>query len=213
MAKVSQTENGSLAAEQSDTDLFSGDSDELTDKKYKILTWFLLVVVMMTFGGLIAAYVVISTNKVAEWQPAELPLQLWFSTFVIIVSSGVYWFAERATLANDQAKAKNWFLATTLLGVIFVVSQILAWIALTRRGLYMHGNPYLAFFYILTAVHAVHVIGGIAALSTVLTRSWYGTRDPAAMAHRKSLAQVVGWYWHFMGGLWLILFVLLGFWK
>lgn len=189
------------------------DRDTFTAKKYKVLAWFVLLVVLMTFGGLIAAYVVIFTNNVAEWKPTAIPKQLWFSTFVIIVSSVSYYFAERATAADLQAKAKNWFIATTVLGVVFVVSQVLAWFELTQRGLYMKANPYLAFFYVLTVVHALHVLGGIAALSTVLVRSWYKTANEARIEHRKSLAQVVGWYWHFLAILWIVLFVLLGFWK
>lgn len=189
------------------------DSAVFSPNKYKILTWFLLMVVLMTFGGLVAAYIVIATNNVAEWQPSALPKQLWFSTLVILISSVTYFFAERSTVARQQTTAKKWFIATTALGVVFVVSQVMAWLALMQRGLYMRGNPYLAFFYILTAVHAVHVLGGIAALSTALVRSWYPTVSPITIEHRKSLAQVVGWYWHFMGALWLVLLVLLGFWK
>ncbi len=191
----------------------SSGPEEFSPDKYKILTWFLLVVVVMTFGGLIAAYIVIATNNVAEWRPSALPKQLWFSTLVIIASSIAYHFAHRATIAEKQFAAKKWFLVTTGLAVTFLVSQVLAWFELMQRGLYMRGNPYLAFFYVLTAVHAVHVIGGITALSSVLLRSWYPTENPLVMNHRKSLAQVVGWYWHFMGALWIVLFVLLGFWK
>ena len=77
----------------------------------------------------------------------------------------------------------------------------------------MQGNPYVGFFYLLTAVHAVHVLGGITALSAILLRSWYPTSNEVAIRRRIGLAQVVGWYWHFMGLLWIVLFVLLGFWK
>lgn len=191
----------------------AAEQQTFSPNKYKVLTWFLLLVVVMTFGGLISAYVVIATNNVAEWHPAALPSQLWFSTLVIVVSSVTYVLAERSTRRELQADARKWFLATTVLGVAFVISQLIAWFELMRQGLYMQGNPYLAFFYILTSVHAVHVAGGIAALSTVLLRSWYPTADALKLAHRKALTQVVGWYWHFMGGLWIVLFLLLGFWK
>ncbi len=102
---------------------------------------------------------------------------------------------------------------TTVLGAAFISSQILAWVMLNSRGFYVQSNPYAGFFYILTAVHAVHVLGGITALGSVLLRSWYPTMNPAAIAKRITLAQVVGWYWHFMGILWVVLFVLLGYWK
>ena len=57
---------------------------------------------------------------------------------------------------------------------MFVSSQILAWLELVSRGLYVAGNPYVGFFYIFTAVHAVHVIGGICALGYILLRTWDG---------------------------------------
>jgi cytochrome c oxidase subunit 3 len=167
----------------------------------------------MTFGGLIAAYVVIQANKVAEWRPFDLPIQVWISTALIIASSITYEIAKRAIDRNQHGAAKRWLIVTTVLGAAFISSQVLAWIELTRRGLYMSGNPYAGFFYVLTAIHAVHVVGGIGALGSILLRSWLPAVTEEGIAQRRSLAQVVGWYWHFMGGLWLVLFVLLGFWK
>ena len=67
--------------------------------------------------------------------------------------------------------------------------------------------------YILTAVHAIHVIGGIVALGSILLRSWSPTFAADEIVYRRNLGRAVGWYWHFMGGLWIVLFVLLGFWK
>jgi cytochrome c oxidase subunit 3 len=182
-------------------------------EKLRVLTFFLLLAIMMTFGGLIAAYVVIATNGVAEWQPFNLPVQVWISTCLILASSVTYHFGQQAVENNIHSAAKKWLIATTGLGAAFISSQIMAWIALTNRGLYMSGNPYAGFFYILTAVHAIHVIGGISALGSVLLRSWAPTTDPERIKRRSAIAKVVGWYWHFMGGLWIVLFVLLGFWK
>ncbi len=198
-----------------------GPNDDAADQvnrfdsqKSRILTFFLLLAILMTFGGLIAAYVVIATNNVAEWKPLKnLPVQVWVSTIIILASSVTYHFAQTAIGRNNQQAAKNWLIATTVLGAAFISSQIMAWIALTNRGFYMSGNPYAGFFYVLTAVHAVHVLGGITALGSVLLRSWMPTRNADAITKRTALAQVVGWYWHFMGGLWLVLFILLGFWK
>jgi len=184
-----------------------------TPEKFRILTYFLLLVVLMTFGGLIAAYVVIATNNVAEWQPFSLPVQVWISTAIIMISSVTYFLAERAVAKNDHGRGKRYLIATTVLGGVFIASQLLSWLELTRRGLYMQGNPYVGFFYLLTAVHAVHVIGGITALSSILLRSWFPTSSELAVQRRTVLAQVVGWYWHFMGLLWIVLFILLGFWK
>ncbi len=182
-------------------------------QKSRILTFFLLLAILMTFGGLIAAYVVIATNNVAEWKPFDLPIQVWISTIIILASSVTYHLAQTAIERNNHQATKKWLIATTVLGAAFISSQIMSWIALTNRGLYMSGNPYAGFFYVLTAVHAVHVLGGITALGSVLLRSWLPTVDADSIKQRAALAKVVGWYWHFMGALWLVLFVLLGFWK
>ncbi|MEP6946756.1 MAG: cytochrome c oxidase subunit 3 [Acidobacteriota bacterium] len=189
------------------------DRDTFTDKKSKILTWFVMMVVMMTFGGLLAAYMVISNNKLDEWRPFDLPFELWISTFLIVASSATYSAGLKYTVANDHRLAKTWFLATAFIGWAFILSQIAAWFVLSRRGLIMLGNPYIGFFYMLTAVHAAHVIGGIVALGTVLRRSWLPATNDQDHFRRVTLAQVVGWYWHFIGVIWIVLFIVLGFWK
>jgi len=192
-------------------------NDQRTDlgssSKAKVLTTFLLVVVLMTFGGLSAAYVVTATNKAIEWRPFDLPIQVWISTFIIIVSSFVYRRAEKALDVGDQQTGRKWLVATAVFGASFISSQLLAWIELSQRGLYFSGNPYAGFFYILTGVHALHVLGGVIALGAIILHSWQPIPSEAAWERVRSLAQSVGWYWHFMGGVWLVLFVLLGFWQ
>ena len=175
--------------------------------------WFLLLVVVMTFGGLISAYVVISTNGVAEWQPFNLPRAVWISTTLILLSSATYHFANSKLQSNQQQSAKKWLLATTVLGAMFISSQLLAWLELVRQGIYVKGNPYAGFFYILTFVHAAHVLGGIALLGYIVLRTWNETVNEGELLRRKTFSKVAGWYWHFMGGLWILLFLLLQFWK
>lgn len=192
------------------------DEDEIEEKtpdKAKVVTWFLLLVVLMTFGGLMGAYIVISTNNVAEWRPFELPIQVWISTAIIIISSFVYEIARRAIVKNDHPKLRRYLIATTVLGAAFISSQLLAWLALVNRGFYMSGNPYAGFFYILTGIHALHVLGGIAALGAIILRTAAPTEYGPELEYRHNLARSVGWYWHFMGVIWIALFVLLGFWK
>jgi cytochrome c oxidase subunit III len=187
-------------------------STEVPDKA-RIVTAFLLLVVLMTFGGLIGAYIVISTNSAAEWRPFALPIQLWVSTAIMIISSGTYVAAKSFIDRGDDLWARRWLIATTALGAAFISSQLLAWLVLVERGLYMRGNPFAGFFYILTAVHAVHLLGGIVALGALLLYSWNPALTDMEFTYRKNLARSVGYYWHFMGALWIALFVLLGFWK
>ncbi len=183
--------------------------------KSRILMIFLLSVVIMTFGGLIGAYVFLATNKAAEWNPLErLPTQVWISTFIILASSLTYHFGKSYLFKEKhEQKARKWFLITAGLGGLFISSQLIVWMGLVNRGLYMRGNPYVGFFYILTAVHVIHVLGGIIALGYILLRSWNRTRSTREVEKRKNDATAIGWYWHTMDGLWLVLLFLLGFFK
>ena len=189
------------------------EAEPQSSDKLRIAMWFVLLVVLMTFGGLISAYVVISTNGVMEWQPFALPIQVWVSTVLILASSITYTIAQRALNADNQEKAKTWFLATTVFGGMFIASQLLAWFELIRRGVYVQSNPYAGFFYILTAVHAVHVIGGIIALGYIVLKTWEKTSSAQELTKRQQLSNSIAWYWHFMDGLWIVLLILLGFWK
>jgi cytochrome c oxidase subunit 3 len=132
---------------------------------------------------------------------------------LILTSSVTYIIAEKAIKNENQPKAKKWLIGTTVLGAAFVSSQILAWLELVRLGIYVQSNPYAGFFYILTALHAVHVIGGLIALGYVVIMAWEKQKVERNIERCKDISSAVGWYWHFMGGLWLVLFLLLGFWK
>jgi cytochrome c oxidase subunit 3 len=194
-------------------DDFFGEAGEYSSSKYRIAMWFLLLVIAMTFGGLVGAYILISSNGVMEWTPFALPFQVWISTFLILASSVSYKISQKALNVGIQEKAKRWLLVTAVFGGMFISSQILAWLELVRRGVYVQSNPYAGFFYILTAVHALHVIGGIAALGYLILRTWQPTSLFDELEKRKEISGVVGWYWHFMDGLWIFLLLLLGFWK
>jgi cytochrome c oxidase subunit 3 len=189
------------------------DTEQHPPNKAKVVTWFLLIVVLMTFGGLAGAYIVIATNGVAEWRPFELPIQVWISTVLIVASSVTYHIAQLAVYANDHKKLRRYLIVTTALGAGFISSQIIVWFELVARGYYMSGNPYAGFFYIITGIHAAHVLGGVIALGAMFLRSATPTEYGPELEYRQNLAKSVGWYWHFIGILWIALFVMLGFWK
>lgn len=181
--------------------------------KYRVGMGLLLLIVMMTFGALMGAYIVLATNKALEWKPFHLPFQVWISTALIIVSSIDYELAKNSLLNENQKKARKWFFITAVVGMMFIASQILVWLNLVSQGYYASGNSYAGLFYILTAVHAVHVVGGIISLGWMAQKTQNETSAEDELLKRQWLARVVGWYWHFMGVLWLILFLLLGFYK
>lgn len=193
------------------------DRDDLVtdggNAKYRILTFFLLIVVLMTFGGLVAAYVVIHANNVQEWQPFSLPFQVWISTTLIAASSALYYLFERNAYGGRLVTARKWLMASLAVSALFVASQLAVWAVLMQAGVYVRGNPYSGFFYILTAVHAVHVLAGIIALWSVFVRFRKLAVSEVLSAQRLAIASAVGWYVHFLAVLWFVLIFFLGFWK
>lgn len=188
--------------------------EQFIPSKYRLLMWFLLLVILMTFIGLIGAYVFISINKSAEWQPFEnLPFAVYVSTILILASSVSYELARVAIDGENQSAFRRWLVVTAGLGAMFIASQMLSWVTLVGRGVYLASNPYAGFYYVLTAAHAFHLIGGIGALGYLILRAWRPTRDPERIFKRQTAASVIGLYWHSMDGLWIVLFVLLAFWK
>jgi len=184
-----------------------------SNERIKLVVWFLLLVVLMTFAGIIAAYVVVSTNQALEWKPFELPIQIWISTALLFGSSVAYEVSHRSRMVGRQLASRNWLTVTAVLGGIFIASQTLAWLELYSAGFYLQSNPYAGFFYFLTALHALHVAGGITALGYMLLRSWFPTMDDAEHSARNAWSKAIGFYWHCMDGLWILLVMLLALWK
>lgn len=147
------------------------------------------------FTALIIAYIWRS-NTPPFWDPITLPPTLWLSTGLILASSVVFEAARRMYGRGNHRGASRLFIVTGCLGAAFLASQITAWRELVRAGAYLAQNPHSSFFYLFTGLHALHLVGGLAALLMVLLR-----KHP-----RRELVDMVTYYWHFLGVLWLILF-------
>ena len=113
--------------------------------------------------------------------------------------------ASRSTILSGF---KTMWRATTALGVAFLVGQVVAWRELVQMGFYVGSNPSSSFFYVFTAAHAVHLIGGVLALFYVLFRDFSKTVGRLSLPEA---AEITSYYWHFMDGLWLFLLALLFF--
>jgi len=132
------------------------------------------------------------------WAPVALPHTLWLSTAIILVSSGTFEAARRAYRRGSHLVAARLLVVTACLGAAFLASQLAAWRDLVHRGYYLAQNPYSSFFYMFTGLHAAHLIGGLIALFiVVLGRT------------RRETVDTVAYYWHFLGALWIALFVIL----
>ncbi len=165
-----------------------------------------LAAMLMFFMALASAYVV-RKGLSGDWIPLGLPRILWFNTAVIIVSSLTIERARRllAPQAAGLRDFRGWWGLTTALGVAFLVGQLFAWRQLAAAGIYLATNPSSSFFYLITTAHGIHLLGGLVALSVVGFRSW-----PAeARVNHGTAVTVSAIYWHFLGALWVFLFLLL----
>lgn len=187
--------------------------------------------VVMLFVSFTTAYVVRkagavwdpgSNGYVSNWIPLSLPLRILFINTGILFLSGVTLEVARRRAAQDVALAPianipgirvrdnhslPWLGATILLGLGFLGGQAYAWIVLERTNITFATNASSSFFFILTGVHAVHLLGGIIALLYAGVTNWF--HQPPE--RRRIVIDVTAWYWHFMGILWLYIFGLLYF--
>lgn len=170
----------------------------------QLTLWIFLANVTMLFAGFTSAYLVRQTSG-SDWQPIPLPPILWLNT-VVIVSGSVTMEMGRLRLQQRRAHdLTGWVLGSVLLGVAFLAGQLSAWQQLASRGVYLPSNPHSSFFYILTGAHGLHLLGGICALMYILIESYRPRRTPS-LDHLLTLGAT---YWHFVGGLWLFLFLVL----
>ena len=178
--------------------------------RYRIGTWVGLASILMMFTALSSAYIVRAASS-SDWQPLAMPRILLFSTALIIISSVTLETARRKLKSAATKAYKPWLLLTILLGLGFLASQLFAWRQLVRQGVYVASNPHSSFFYLLTAAHGVHLLGGLTALAYLAVRSRAAQENQLALTKAQAGADAVTLYWHFMDFLWIYLFVLLFF--
>jgi cytochrome c oxidase subunit III len=162
-----------------------------------------IVSILMFFMALASAFL-LRKGTSGDWIAVRIPALIWFNTFVLLLSSATLEVARQKLAKNDPAGFKNFWLITTVLGVAFLVGQVVAWRQLNHQGIYLASNPASSFFYIFTGAHALHLVGGVAALIYVALRDF----DTAKIT-RSVAAEVTSYYWHFMDALWLFLLALL----
>ena len=166
----------------------------------------------MMFTALSSAYIVRAASA-NDWQPLQMPRVLWLSTGLILVSSITLEFARRRLKRRQQSAHKQLLGLTVLLGLGFLISQLFAWRQLARQGIYIATNPHSSFFYLLTATHGLHLLGGLGGLLYLTLRSRLRTASDEALVKGQAQTDAVTLYWHFMDVLWIYLFFLLFVWR
>ena len=199
-------------------------------RRYRLFVFLVFIAVFIFFTALSSAYIIRRGNGhvdwetgsfIRDWQPLALPSILWVNTLLLLLSSSTLEFARRnlvrqmalapAVAVPGVAREKKWsapWLALTLiLGSGFLAGQFSAWEQLRASGVFIATNPSSSFFYILTASHAAHLAGGMLALLYSAGLALFSRN----LEREVVVVDVTSWYWHFMGLLWIYIFLLLRF--
>ena len=168
--------------------------------------WVIMASITMSFAAFTSALIV--RQGTAPLQHITLPPVLYLNTLVIIASSVTLEIARRRIAAfmggkKDQAaNPARWVYITLALGLLFVAGQTFAWMQLRAQGFGLAANISYSFFYVLTVMHALHLLGGLGGMARLIGKLHNVTL-------RKSTLDATSRYWHFMGVLWVYLLLLL----
>ena len=174
------------------------------DKKihpHKFTMWVAIGSMLMLFAGLTSAYIVKSSQD--SWIGVETPNQFWYSTAAMILSSITMQMAYRSFKQREMVKYRRLITVTMILGILFVILQYSGFKWLWNSGVRFEGAGAGQFLYIIAGLHALHVIGGIIALITVVAKALFGR----VKNYNAVPVDIVKTYWHFVDLLWLYLLV------
>lgn len=169
----------------------------------KFALWLFLVSVGMLFAAWTSAYLV--RRGEGDWFLFELPPLFWITSGLIIASSISMIYASWSAKNDNLEGLKIGIVATFILGIGFLIGQWYAWADLVAKKAHFVGNVSGSFIYIITGVHGLHIVSGLVFLIIVMVSTF------KFKVHSKNLnqLQMCATYWHFLGGLWLYLFVFL----
>lgn len=162
-----------------------------------------LAVVGSLFALFLSAYLI--RMDTGDWRPLPVPTVLWLNTGLLILSSVALQWAQVNARRGDAEGVQTGLLAAGVLSGAFLAGQFIAWRQLDAAGYYLASNPANTFFYVLTALHGLHLLGGIVALGRVTAKAWRG----APVAKLRMSVELCAVYWHFLLLIWLIVFALL----
>ncbi len=164
-----------------------------------------LAVVTVLFSLLVVAYA--ERMEVADWRPLPEPWLLWLTTAVLIVSSVALQWARVSARRGQIDGVRDGLLAGGVCAFAFLAGQLLAWQLLADLGYFAATTPAIAFFYLITALHGLHLLGGLVAWGRTTAKVWRGFEA----AEVRLSVELCAVYWHFLLLVWLILFGLLLF--
>ena len=191
-------------------DLSQDENRLKTIKAKKMMLLFSMLSISMTFAGLTSAYIVSKSRP--DWlKEFELPIAFTISTIVILLSSISIWIAKKNVKKNNVSNTSLWLFITFGLGIIFIVSQFSGFKELISQGYFFTGAQSTittSFLYVLTVLHLIHLFAGIIVLIVVITNNYKGNYETKKLGFELAVT-----FWHFLGALWLYLFIFLYFFR
>lgn len=172
----------------------------------KIGLLILLAVITSLFGLFISAYWMRMEHAHGDWSPLAVPRLLWLNTALLILSSAGMQWARAAANRGQADRVRVALIAGGVLAWAFLAGQLLAWRQLGASGHFMAGNPAIAFFYLLTAVHGLHLLGGLFVWGKTVVRMG---RAGAELVDLRLSVELCTVYWHYLLWVWLVLFAVL----
>ena len=181
-----------------------------TIKAKKMMLLFSMLSIAMTFAGLTSAYIVSKARP--DWlKNFELPLSFSLSTAIIVLSSITIWIAKKNLKKNNNSKSTNWLFITFVLGVLFIVLQFVGFNSLISKRFFFTGAQSTittSFLYVLTVLHLAHLFAGMIVLIVVIYNNLKEKYKKEKLGFELAVT-----FWHFLGILWLYLFVFLYFFR
>ncbi|MBC3846134.1 heme-copper oxidase subunit III [Winogradskyella echinorum] len=192
-------------------DLTQGTQEEKRARSKKMMLWFGIGSLIMSFAGLISAFIV--SRKREDWlNDFQLPNAFIISVVVILVSSFTFILAKRALRQNNRQMVTVWLLATLVLGVAFVYNQFVGFGQIIEAGYNFTGptsNVTISFIYLIAIVHIAHVIAGLICIVVVIYNHFKQKYNSNNMLGFELAVN----FWHFVDVLWLVLFLFLYFFR
>jgi cytochrome c oxidase subunit 3 len=170
---------------------------------HKFTLWVAIGSLLMMFAGLTSAYIV--KRNLANWQTFDLPQFFWYSTVAIILSSATIYLAGKMFGKREMRKYRSLVLATIVLGVLFIVFQVLGFQQLWAKQITLTANVSYSFMYVIVSLHAAHVAGGLIALIVLYARAF----SKKTRVYNSVPVELVSTYWHFVDVLWIYLLIFL----
>lgn len=193
--------------------VLAGSQDTTTSSAPKVGLWVFLAVVTSLFGLFASAYMMRlhGHGGLAQWHPLVEPRILWVNTGLLVAASFLLEKARKFAAQSEIGRLRNYFTAGGMLTVAFLLGQLVAWRQLAATGQYDRTDPAYAFFILLTAVHGLHLLGGLWVLGRAAARIWRGLAATSVVAAGKirMSVELCAIYWHWLLLIWLGVFALL----